>query len=333
MLRFRSFFAVDKVSVALLVISAAAFIVTLSARDASATIYKDDSRAKVDSGDTQVLAKIGKREITINELRIEMMRLGIREATVETERFAMQSIINRHVLIEAAKTANFHRKPDAALQMKAARDQALADYFLVSASQAAEPTLSEIEDYIASNPGLFAKRTRYEFLVLSMPSSDFDVDSLTPLFSETSDFSTLKAALDKSATPFAEKPLVQASSSFAREIRQQLAAYSVNDNIVIKTDEETQIMKILDATPSPLPSSEWRAIARRLVMEQNSVNRARSLLDSLKVGNSVIFYRPDLAPVQAPAHAPGKASPAKTDEVKDKPTKTPSAKTPGTTGK
>lgn len=306
-------------------IATASLAFALSSLSASAITIDGDERAKVGSGKTQVLAKIGKREITVNELRIELMRLGIREGTIETERFALQSIINRHLLVEAAKDANFNRKPDAALQMKAASDQALADYFLVSASQAAEPTLSEIEDYISENPGLFAKRTRYEFQVLSVPSGDFDVEAMTPLFSETPNFDALKAAFDKTSTPYAEKPLVQASSSFAREIRQQLATYSINDNIVIKTDDETQIMKIRSEKPSPLPSAEWRAIARRLVMEQNSVNRARSLLDSLKLGNSVVFYRSDLAPVQAVQK--------QNDTERAKPTKKLSTKPAGTTGK
>jgi len=265
-------------------------------------------RPKAASGQTQVIAKIGKREITTAELRVEIMRLGIRDVTVDTERFALQSIINRHLLVEAAKDANVHRKPDAALRMRAASDQALADFFLGSASQAAEPTLSEIEDYIAANPGLFANRMRYEFLVISLPTDFFDVDAHTPLFSETANFTALKAHFDTTKVPYAEKPLVQASSSFAREIREQLALYSVNDNIIIKSDNETQIMKIRKEAPSPLPSDDWRAVARRLVMEQNAVNRARSLIDSLKVGSSVTFYRPDLAPKSVKKPKPTKPS-------------------------
>jgi len=270
--------------------------VTLLATASPSMALAQDTRPTTKSGKTQVLAKIDRREITVNELRTEMRRLGVTEPSIELQRLAMQSIINRHLLVEAAKKANFHRKPDALLQMRAARDQALADLFLGSATQAAEPTLDEIEDYIIDNPGLFVGRTRYEFLVLSLPSDGFYTDRHTPLFSETSDFSVLKGALDAEETAYAEKPLVQASSSFAREIRQQLALYGINDNIVIKSKDETQIMKIRDAEKAPLPSDEWRPIARRLVMEQNALNRARSLLDSLKLENSVTYFRADLAP-------------------------------------
>lgn len=268
----------------------------LFAAMAPSPAFAQDARPTTRSGKTQVLAKIDKREITVNELRIEMRRLGVTEPSIELQRLAMQSIINRHLLVEAAKKANFHRKPDAVLQMRAASNQALADLFLGSATQAAEPTLDEIEDYITDNPGLFVDRTRYEFLVLSLPSTGLDIDRHTPLFSETADFAALKAVLDQEQTAYAEKPLVQASSSFAREIRDQLSVYGINDNIVIKAKDETQIMKIRAAERAPLPSDEWRPIARRLVMEQNALNRARSLLDSLKLGNSVTYFRADLAP-------------------------------------
>lgn len=258
-----------------------------------------DDRARVDSGETQVLAKIGRREITIRELRVEMGRLGITQGTPDTERFALQSIINRHLLVEAAEKASFHKKPEASLRMKAAQEQALADFYLATASQAPEPSLEEIDDYITANPALFAKRIRYEFLVLSLATSSFDEKVLTPLFSETKDFNALKTYLKVNEIQYTTKPLIQASSSFPREIRDQLARYHVNDNIVIKADDEAQIMKITKSELDLVPQNDWRAIARRLVLEQNAVTRARSLLDSLKIGNSVVYYRPELAPEAA----------------------------------
>ena len=255
-----------------------------------------DQRAKVASGETQVLARIGKREITVSELRTEMIRLGITEVTVQTEKFAMQSILNRHLLVNAATDAGFHRKPDAVMRVKAARDQALADFFLATASQPPEPTLAEVEDYIANNPGLFAQRKQYTFEVLSLPTSQFDADAMTALFSETADFSDFSAALKAQNIDHSIKPLVQASSSFPSEIRKQLSKYTINDNIVIKADRETQIMKILKAESDLAPSAQWPAIARRIVKEENAVRRARALVDSLKLGNSVIYYREELAP-------------------------------------
>jgi len=264
-----------------------------------------DERKKIRSGETQVIAKIGKREVTISELRVEMARLGLSEMSVQTEQFALQSIINRHLLIHAARKAGMHRKPEAALRVKAAQEQALADFYLGAASQPPEPTLAEVEDYITQNPGLFAHRKRFTFSVLTLATRDFNADLMTPLFSETDSFADLEESLKKNNMAYVVKPLVQVSSSFPTEIRQQLGRYTVNDNIVIKSEEETQIMKIIQAVSEPVPADQWATIARRIVIEESAVRRARSLVDSLKVGKSVVYYREGLAPIDGSASASG----------------------------
>ncbi len=259
--------------------------------------YEDRPLTK--SGETQVVAKLGKREITISELRTELIRLGMTTGTAESQRFALQSIINRHLLVGAARKASVHRDSDAVLRIRAAQDQALADYYLANVTQPVEPTLNEIEDYIAENPSLFAQRTRYQFTVLSLKTNEFNDDVMTPLFSETVDYSALIQHLNAKNIKFRTTPLEQVSSSFPKDIRKQLSRYKVNDNIVIKSNEETQIMKINQAEPDLLDKEEWLKIARRLVMDENAIKRARTLLDSLKLGSSVTYFHKDLAPVEA----------------------------------
>ena len=263
----------------------------------STPAYSFEGREKVSSGKTQVLARIGKREITSNELRVEMARLGMTQPDLQAEQFALQSIINRHLLVQAAMKSNVHRKPDAALRVKAAQDQTLADYYLATASQPPEPTLSEIEDYITANAGLFADRKLYDFSVVTMPTVDFSEEEMAPLFSETKDFAALIAVLKEKQLSFNLKPLSQASSSFPTQIRKQLLQYDVGDNIIIKSDSDTQIMKIVSLKAAPLKSEKWPAIARRIVMEENAVTKAKSLVDNLKLGNRVTYYRTDLVPV------------------------------------
>jgi len=265
----------------------------------ASTVNLNQQRPNVASGETQVLAKIGKREITVSELRVELQRLGYNQVTPEGQRFAMQNIINRHLLVEKARKAGSHRKPEIALRMRAAQEQALADFYLGSASHPPEPTLAEIEDYILAHPGLFANRRLYDFVVITLDTEIFNEKLMTSMFSETKDFSAFENFLTENKMNYNKSLLSQPSSSFPREIRDQLAQYAPSDNIVIKGGNETQIMKILTAKVEPIASEQWSGIARRLVMEEHAVRRARSLMDSLKVGQSIIYYQKDLAPVAA----------------------------------
>jgi EpsD family peptidyl-prolyl cis-trans isomerase len=135
-------------------------------------------RAPVQSGKTQVVARVGAKEITLSELRLEMGRLGLSPQDTEAERTALQSLVNRTLLARAARTAELHKKPEGVARMYAAQDQALADYYLAIASQPAEPSDAEIDAFIAAHPTLFGGRRLYDFLVLSIETANFDEAAL-----------------------------------------------------------------------------------------------------------------------------------------------------------
>lgn len=254
---------------------------------------------KVASGKTQVVAKVDGREITISDLRSEMARLGLSPNNQDAERVALENIVNRRLLASAARAANFHRQPEALRRMAAAQEQALADLYVTTASQPPEPTRAEIEDYIAANPTLFASRKIYNFTVLRLPTEAFDPDKQTPLFDDAKDFSALAAMLKETGVVYAEAPVTQLSSAFPEPVRLQLAQYSLRDNIVIKGDGETQIMKITGVRDAPAPASEAPAFARQYLLQQAGRERAERLLASLKKKSSLSYYRASAAPVPA----------------------------------
>lgn len=276
---------------AVLMITLALASLVLGVTSASATESK-----KVSSGKTQVVAKLDGREITISDLRSEMLRLGLTPNSPDAERVALENIVNRRLLASAARKANFHRQPEALRRMAAAEEQALADLYAATASQPPEPTRAEIEDYILANPTLFSERRLYTFSVLTLPTDAFDQKKLTPVFDNSKDFSALVEILTKSNVTFAETPLRQLSSAFPEPIRKQLAQYGPRDNIVIKGDLETQIFKIVDVTNAFVPSADAPALARQLLLQQSSRDRTERLLASLKKEASVSYYRASAAP-------------------------------------
>ena len=257
--------------------------------------FAADSR-KTESGKTQVVAKINKREITISDLRGEMARAGIAPNSPDAERIALENIVSRVLLTDAARDANLHRRPEALRRMATAQEQALADLYLTTASAPPEPTRDEIEDYIVNNPALFGQRRVYDFSVMSLPTSDFDEQRLTPLFDESKDFTALSSALVKARVEAFVTPATQASSAFPKAIRQQLGVYDVRDNIVIKGEARTQIMKIMRVRSVPVSVAEAPAIARAAILNERAQRRADSLLASLKKKSTLSYYRKSAAP-------------------------------------
>jgi EpsD family peptidyl-prolyl cis-trans isomerase len=253
----------------------------------------------VASGKTQVVAKAGGREITLTELRLEMGRLGLSPTDPASERAALESLLNRTLLAKAARAADLHRKPETMARMYAAQDQALADYYLALASQPAEPTRQEIDDFIRSNPSLFAERKTYDFLVLSLETKNFNEKALTPLFDHEADFSRVTDVLDKAGARYSLAGAAQSGAAFPQPIREQLARYGARDNIVIKGDETTQIMKITRVRADGSGAADWPQLARRFLLEEAAAKRADDLMARLRRENDIAYYRPTAAPAPA----------------------------------
>jgi len=263
------------------------------------TAAPQSEKRTVASGKTQVVAKVGGREITLTELRLEMGRLGLNPNDPNAERIALESLMNRTLLAKAARDADLHRKPETMARMYAAQDQALADYYLALASQPAEPTREEIDDFIVKNPTLFAARKVYDFSILTLETKNFNEKALTPLFDREADFGRLSAVLDKAGARYSISPATQSGAGFPAPVREQLAKYSVRDNIVIKGDQDTQVLKITAVRSDDSHSSEWLQTARQLLMEQASVKRAEDFLARLKKDVDIAYYRPTAAPAPA----------------------------------
>lgn len=249
-----------------------------------------------ESGNTQVVAKAAGREITISELRVEMARLGLSPNDPNAERIALDSVINRILLVSAARKADLHRRPEALAHMQAAQEKALADLYVGITSQPAEPSRQEIDDYIIDHPDLFARHRAYDFEVLSMPTSAFDEEKLTPLFDEEENFTQLRSYLDQNDIAFTINPTTQPSSAFPPEIRSQLAVYSATDNIVLKGAQQTQIMKIKAARLATSSSEDWPVQARQLLLNENSIKRAEGLITRLRQEGAVAYFRKSAAP-------------------------------------
>ncbi|MFN0023137.1 MAG: hypothetical protein ACKVS5_04485 [Parvularculaceae bacterium] len=255
----------------------------------------------VASGKTQVVAKAGGRELTLSDLRLEMARLGLSPSDANSERVALESLTNRALLAKAARDANLHKKPDAIARMYAAQDQALADLYLAIASQPPEPTRDEVEAYMRANPTLFADRKRYDFAILTLDSKNFKEESLTPLFDKEADFKRLASLLDKAGARYALSSMTQSGAAFPAPIRLQLARYGARDNIVLRGDAETQILKITAVRNDASPTDQWGPLARRLIIEEAAAKRAEALVARLKKEGGVAYYRASAAPKPDPA--------------------------------
>lgn len=153
----------------------------------------------------QVVATVGSEEITTRELQAELGGLNITDPKLMklAEQRALQRIIVRKLLADAARQRGLNKTPDFALQQERADETILAaDLEVNIAKSVPSVTNEEAQAFMSNNPDIFAQR------------KIFDVDQIT--FPRPSDPTVLKGIQPLNTLPDVADYLTAQHISFKR---------------------------------------------------------------------------------------------------------------------
>lgn len=110
----------------------------------------------------QVIAHVGKDDITIHELENELRLANVPQdkRTDDVLKRALSDIVQRKLLVQQALASKMDREPTVFLDMQRSREQILASTYMQRAVQSKATAIgkSQIEQYIANNPNKFSQR-------------------------------------------------------------------------------------------------------------------------------------------------------------------------------
>jgi len=120
----------------------------------------------------QVVASVGGREITRRELQTEMTGLTAATPAIQKEqqKAALQRLVQRAILVNAAKEQRIDKDPAFALLAQRATDAVIVQMLerKVVASVPA-PSNEEVAQFIQTNPDMFAQRRLFDVEQIRMP--------------------------------------------------------------------------------------------------------------------------------------------------------------------
>ena len=120
----------------------------------------------------QVVASVGGREITRRELQTEMTGLTAATPAIQKEqqKAALQRLVQRAILVNAAKEQGIDKDPAFALLAQRATDAVIVQMLerKVVASVPA-PSNEEVAQFIQTNPDMFAQRRLFDVEQIRMP--------------------------------------------------------------------------------------------------------------------------------------------------------------------
>lgn len=200
----------------------------------------------------QVVASVGGREITRRELQTEMAGLTAATPAIQKEqqKAALQRLVQRAILVNAAKEQGVDKDPTFALLAQRATD-ALTVQMLerkVAASVPA-PSNEEVAQFMQTNPDMFAQRKLFdvEQIRMPMPSDTKIIKQLEPLKS----MDEVAAFLTQQNIPFQRGTNVMDAVGQDPKLLKSIIALPPNEVFILSSRSEVFLNQIRNTRLSP----------------------------------------------------------------------------------
>lgn len=254
----------------------------------------------------QVLATVDGEEITATDLRAELngATAGSPEQQKMMERMALQNIVNRTILAQAAKKEGLDKTPEYAVMARKAEQMALIEMLNDKSRKAMpQPSADEVNNFVSSNPMMFEQRKTFVVDQIMVPRAD---QALATALQPTKTLAEARAVLTQRKVPSSETVGVIDALTIPPEAAKQIAALPPGEVFVIPSGGGMRINQVRSSQTNPITGEQAQAIAREMLTRQRLQGQLQNQAGSLiKAGQANVKYNPEYAPPKKAAGAQG----------------------------
>lgn len=250
----------------------------------------------------QVVATVDGVEITQTDLNAELDGMKGRNAAEQDalQRGALQNIINRTLLTQAASEQELDKSPDGAMTKRRAEQMAMIA-LLEKSVTARTPEISpeEVSEFVSENPLLFDQRRIFLVEQIAVNSNTPKLlKDLEPLKTMPEVQAYLSSVKLNSQLSFGVIDALQTDPAITR----QIAALAPDAVFVLPQGESIRINRIRDSQLVPVSGKDASMIAKQILANQR---RQQLLLNAvngiLEKGRTKVQYSAAFKPKAAPA--------------------------------
>ncbi len=222
----------------------------------------------------QVAATVDGKEITTSEVRLELGPLASDpQASARAQPAALQSIVNRKILADAAVARGLDKTPTAAITLQKARDLTLIQ-LLEENVRSTLPKVSpdEAAAYVRDNPQAFAQRQliSVDQLIVGSVKPEI-VQQMGPL--KTMD--EIIALLDKNRVQYRRGAAVIDSLTIPPDAAKQISNLKIDDVFVLPNGNAVMVARIRERQAQPISGDQANQIASQILTTQRTQNMVR----------------------------------------------------------
>lgn len=252
----------------------------------------------------QVVANVNGEEITTTDLDSELngATAPTPEAQKNLQRLALENIINRTILAQAAEAEGLAKGPEYAVIERKAKQAALVELLQRKVGGTIpEPGSEEINDFIAENPSMFANRRVFVVDQIIVPQANQD---LAKALQPVKTMAEAQAVLQQRNIKANNTVGVIDALTIPPQAAQQIAALPPGEVFIIPSGPGIRINQVRSSQVDPITGDQAKNIAKELLMRQRTQTAMQSsLADRIKAGRAKVKYNDAFAPPKAPAGA------------------------------
>ncbi len=259
----------------------------------------------------QVVATVDGKEVTFLELQTEMAGFNTPDPKVRkaAEQRALQNIIVRKLLANAARDQKLEKTPEFAIQERRATESLLAQELQKKmVSQIPDPSPDEAQRYIADHPDIFAQRKIFavDAIRMARPSDLNVLKGLQPLKT----LADVDAYLTANKIPHGRASgTIDAVGADPRLIA-QIVKLPADEVFLYPADNGYMVDQIRDTKVVPFQGDQANKYALALIKRQRTQEAVeRQLRQTVAAGMRNVQYNPAYKPAPAPAPATPPANP------------------------
>ncbi len=251
----------------------------------------------------QVVAKVGKTEITRSQLDAELQARNIAPEQRESAApVILQQLVDRTLFVKAAEDEKLQQTPAVVVALDRARSQVLERAYLerALAGLRTPPSSQDVLQYAANHPEIGNDRavlngTQIHF---AMPSDQAVIAKIK----NTMTMDELLQVLRSSNIQFQQQPLALDTATVPDAIMTKISNLKPGEPLVAISGDAADAISINQREPKPTPPDAVQEIARQRIQAERVAKAIDSRRKALRAGVS-IDYAKGMAPKPTPAIA------------------------------
>jgi EpsD family peptidyl-prolyl cis-trans isomerase len=261
----------------------------------------------------QVVATVNGEEITTTDLDSELngATAPTPEGQKQLQRMALENIINRTILAQAAEKEGLAKGPEFAVIERKAKQAALVELLQRNLGKSLpQPSNEEVDNFVAENPSLFSNRKVFVVDQIVVPQVN---QQLLKALEPVKTLAEAQAVLQKFNVQGNQTVGVIDSLTIPPQAATQIGNLPPDEVFIIPANGAIRINHVRSSQVDPISGDQAKQIAKEMLTRQRGQTAMQTTLgDKIKAGRANVKYNDAFAPPKGAAAgaAPAGAAPA-----------------------